>query len=87
MQGFGQDVFQSWSEEQRRDEIGKLIQGYRNGLPIHLLCRMAVDIAGSDESVKGHFSALLTQKERKAIVKKEAKDDADFRALLSTLFL
>ncbi|MBJ6725645.1 hypothetical protein [Geomesophilobacter sediminis] len=87
MLGFGTEVFKSWSDEQRRDEIGKLVQGYRNGFPIQLLCQMATDIAGSESSAKQHLCALLTRKERKDIIKKEAGTNDDLRGLLTTFLL
>lgn len=87
MLGIGSEMFSNWSEEQRHSEIGKLVEGYRNGLAIQLLCRLATDIAGSEASAKEHLCALLTRKERKAIVKKEAANQDELRAQLSEFLL
>ena len=45
----GAAFFKSWSDEQRREEIGKLVAGYRIGVPVGILCKMAETIAGSRE--------------------------------------
>jgi hypothetical protein len=87
MLGLGGELFQNWSEEQRRDEIGKLVEGYRNGFPIQLFCHMAANIAGSDAAAKEHLCALLTKKERKEIVKKESDNDDELRAQLTAFLL
>ena len=43
----GATLFKSWSVAQRREEIGKLVAGYRNGLPAGILCKMTETIAGN----------------------------------------
>ncbi|GFO58972.1 hypothetical protein GMST_12970 [Geomonas silvestris] len=88
LNNIGDDVYRTWSEEQRRDEIGKLVEGYRNGIPAQILCRLAVSIAGSRKLAAGHLAAFLSSKERKAIVKKEsAGADSDLRDLLKGTLL
>ena len=42
----GAALFKTWTEQQRRDEIEKLVEGFRNGVPIGILCKMAETIAG-----------------------------------------
>ena len=64
----GVEIYQSWSYEQRREEIEKLVQGYRNGLPIEFLCLMATSIAGSEPLAREHLTALIPPDERQAIV-------------------
>ena len=82
LNNIGDDVYRSWSEDQRRDEIGKLVQGYRNGLPLPILCQLATSIAGSPELAKEHLGALMSRKERKAIVKAESGGSKELLALL-----
>ncbi|WP_279384289.1 hypothetical protein [Geotalea toluenoxydans] len=40
IENIGADIYRSWTDEKRREEIGKLIEGYRNGLPLPILCTM-----------------------------------------------
>ena len=87
LSNIGSDVYQSWSEEQRREEIGKLVQGYKNGLPVQILCQLATSIAGSSELACQHLSAFMTLKERKAVVKKEAGGNDALRELLQSALL
>lgn len=64
----GTDIYQSWSEEQRQTEIGKLVAGYRSGLPLTILLQMATAIAGSPESAREHLAVLIPATERHLIV-------------------
>ncbi len=64
----GADVYQSWSEEQRQAEIGKLVVGYRSGLPLTILLQMATAIAGSPDNAREHLAALIPATERHLIV-------------------
>jgi len=86
IQDIGAETYKTWSEEQRRDEIGKLVQGYQSGLPVAILCMMAASIAGTPAKAKKHLKALMTLKERKAAVAKVA-DTADTHALASSFLL
>lgn len=61
----GAALFKTWSDEQRLAEIGKLVQGYRGGVPVGILCKMAETIAGSKKSAKKILKQLLTAAERK----------------------
>lgn len=67
----GASLFATWTDEQRRDEIGKLVEGYRAGVPIGILCKMAETIAGSREAARLFISEFMTPSERKAAVEKE----------------
>lgn len=87
LNNIGDDVYQSWSDEQRRDEIGKLVQGYKNGLPVQILCQLAASIAGTPELATEHLAAFLTLKERKSIVKKESGTNDALRNLLESTLL
>lgn len=64
----GAALFKTWNEKQRIDEIEKLVQGYRSGVPVGILCKMSETIAGSKKSAKKILKQLLTAEERKAAV-------------------
>ena len=83
----GADVYKSWTEEQRREEIGKLVQGYRNGLPVPILCMTATAIAGSEDLAKEHIAAFISLEERQAIICKEAGDNDELRSMLSSFLI
>ncbi len=68
----GAAFFKRWSDEQRREEIGKLVAGYRSGVPVGILCKMAETIAGSREVAKKELAALMSLEERQAAVGKES---------------
>jgi len=87
LNNIGDDVYQTWSDEQRREEIGKLVEGFKNGLPVQILCQLSTSIAGSSALAAGHISAFLPLKQRKAIVKKESGDNKALRALLESTLL
>ena len=67
----GAAMFKSWSEEQQREEIGKLVTGFRNGVPVGILCKMAETIAGSREKAREHLAHFLTPEERRKAVEGE----------------
>ena len=48
----GAALYKTWSEKQRFDEIEKLVQGFRNGVPVGILCKMAETIAGNKKKAK-----------------------------------
>jgi hypothetical protein len=83
----GDETYQSWDDAQRRKEIGNLVQGFKNGLPVQVLCQLATSIAGSSELAKEHISAFLTLEERKAIIKKESTGSKELRTLLEATLL
>ena len=68
----GASLFKTWTDEQRREEIGKLVAGYRNGVPVGILCKMAETIAGSPELAREHLAALMSLEERQTAVTKES---------------
>ncbi len=86
LQDVGADIYKSWNEQQRRDEIGKLVQGYQAGLSVGILCVMAASIAGSPTKAKKHLKALMTLKERKAAVANVA-DESDMHKIASSFLL
>lgn len=46
--------------------------GYRSGVPVGILCKMAETIAGSREVAKKELAALMSLEERQAAVGKES---------------
>ena len=64
----GAALFKTWSDKQRFDEIEKLVQGYRGGVPIGILCKMSETIAGSKKNAKKTLKQILTPEERKAAI-------------------
>jgi len=64
----GAALFKTWDEKQRFDEIDKLVQGYRNGVPIGILCKMSETIAGDKKRAKKILKQLLTADERTAAI-------------------
>ena len=70
-QDLGASLFKTWTEEQQREEIGKLVTGYRTGLPVGILCKMSETIAGSQEKAKQHLAEFMTAEERQRAVAKE----------------
>lgn len=64
----GAALFKTWNEKQRIDEIEKLVQGYRSGVPVGILCKMSETIAGDKKQAKKILKRLLTADERKVAV-------------------
>ncbi len=64
----GASLFKTWTEKQRSDEIEKLVQGYRNGVPIGILCKMAETVAGDKKKAKKYLKLFMSAAERKAAV-------------------
>lgn len=64
----GADIYKTWSDDQRKDEIAKLVAGYRSGLPLTILLQMASAIAGRPDSARQYLAALIPAEERHLIV-------------------
>jgi hypothetical protein len=67
----GEALYKTWNNKQRRDEIAKLVEGYRSGLPIGILCKMTEAIAGSRKQARKHLHSMLTADERQIAIEKE----------------
>lgn len=65
----GAALYSTWTEKQRFDEIGKLVQGYKSGVPVGILCKLTETIAGDKKRAKKILKQLLTLEERKSAVK------------------
>lgn len=64
----GASLYKTWTEQQRRDEIEKLVIGYRNGVPIGILCKMSETIAGNRKKARKFLQQFMDATERKAAV-------------------
>ena len=65
----GAALFKTWTEEQRSEEIEKLVQGFRNGVPVGILCKMSETIAGDKKKAKKYLKQFMSAAERKAAIK------------------
>lgn len=70
-QDLGESLYKTWTPNQRREEIAKLVAGYRAGLPVGILCKMSEAIAGSRKNARKQLHALLTLQERRDAVSRE----------------
>ncbi|MBW4055715.1 MAG: hypothetical protein HIU83_09970 [Proteobacteria bacterium] len=64
----GASLFKTWTEKQRSDEIEKLVQGFRNGVPVGILCKMAETVAGNKKKARKYLKLFMTTAERTAAV-------------------
>jgi hypothetical protein len=64
----GASLFKTWTEKQRSDEIEKLVQGFRNGVPIGILCKMTETVAGDEKRAKKYLKKFMSVAERTAAV-------------------
>jgi len=60
----GASLFATWSDAEKEREIEKLVEGYRNGVPVGILIRMSATIAGNEKRAKRIVRRLLTREER-----------------------
>jgi hypothetical protein len=67
----GASLYKTWSNTQRRNEIARLVEGYRNGLPIGILCKLTETIAGNRKQGRKYLREMLTPDERQAALEKE----------------
>ena len=68
----GAALFKTWTEKQRSEEIEKLVQGFRNGVPIGILCKMAETVAGDKKKASKYLKKFMTAAERTAAVESAA---------------
>lgn len=64
----GAALFKTWTEKQRSDEIQKLVEGFRNGVPLGILCKMSETIAGSRKKAKKYLKQFMSESERTAAI-------------------
>lgn len=82
LNNIGVDVYRSWSEEQKRTEIQRLVQGYRGGLPISIVCMTAEAITGSRAEAKKHLFAVMGLAERLEAISSADGEKKDIRRLV-----
>jgi hypothetical protein len=70
----GASLFKTWTDKQRNDEIEKLVQGFRNGIPLGILCKMSETIAGSRKKARKQLKQIMSEAERTAAI--ESASDA-----------
>jgi hypothetical protein len=70
----GSSVYKTWSNKKQRDEIERLVEGYRNGLPVGVLCKLSETIAGSRKRAKRYLHEMLTPEERAQAVERETSE-------------
>lgn len=70
----GAELYKTWSNTQRRDEIAKLVQGYRSGLPASMLCKISESIAGNRKRARKYLIEMMTHDERQVAVNSESGD-------------
>ena len=64
----GAALFKTWTEKQRSDEIEKLVRGFRNGVPVGILCKMSETVAGDKKKAKKYLKQFMSAAERKAVI-------------------
>jgi hypothetical protein len=64
----GASLFTTWTEKQRSDEIEKLVQGFHNGVPVGILCKMSETVAGDKKKARKYLKQFMSAAERKAAV-------------------
>ncbi|ABB32037.1 hypothetical protein GeomeDRAFT_0658 [Geobacter metallireducens RCH3] len=67
----GTEIYKTWSNAQRREEIAKLVQGYRSGLPASIMCKISDSIAGNRKRARKYLHEMLTPEERQIAVDSE----------------
>ncbi|CAG0979096.1 hypothetical protein GEOBC_01711 [Geobacteraceae bacterium] len=70
----GAAVYKTWNSAQRREEIAKLVQGYRSGLPASMLCKISESIAGNRKRARKYLQEMMTPDERQVAVDSESGD-------------
>lgn len=79
----GASLFQAWSETEKRAEVQKLVEGYRAGVPVGILCSMAEAIAGSRVRAISYLAEFMTAEERRQAIERA---DGGMRALVEEFF-
>ncbi len=64
----GAALFKTWTEKQRCEEIEKLVHGFRNGIPVGILCKMSETVAGDRKKARKYLKQFMNAAERKAAV-------------------
>jgi len=81
----GAELYATWSEEQKRVEIERLVQAYGNGLPASILCMTAEAIAGNRAEARRHLVAIMGLAERLGAISSADKESKDIRRLVRAM--
>jgi len=81
----GAELYATWSDEQKRVEIERLVQAYRNGLPISILCMTAEAIAGSRAEARRHLVAIMGLADRLEAISSAGNEAKDIRRLVRAM--
>ncbi len=81
----GADLYKIWSDEQKRIEIDRLVQAYRGGLQISIVCMTAEAIAGSRGDAKRHLTSLMSLSDRLEAISSAEGEKKDIRRLVRAL--
>lgn len=82
---FGADLYKTWSDDQKRVEIDRLVQAYRGGLPISIVCMTAEAISGSRGDAKRHLASLMSLADRLEAISSAEGEKKDIRRLVRAL--
>lgn len=82
LNSIGADLYKTWNEEQKRIEIERLVQAYRNGLPISIVCMTAEAIAGSRGDAKRHLVSLMSLVDRLEAISSADGEKKEIRRLV-----
>lgn len=85
LNNIGAELYATWSEEQKRTEIEKLVQAYRSGLPISIVCMTAEAIAGGRGDAKRHLTAIMGLADRLEAISSAEGEKKDIRRLVRSL--
>lgn len=85
LNNIGAEVYATWSEEQKRSEIQKLVQAYRNGLPVSILCMTVEAIAGSRGDAKRHLASLMNLADRLEAISSAEQEKKEIRRLVRAM--
>jgi hypothetical protein len=78
----GAEIYQTWSDEQKRLEIERLVEAYRSGLPISIVCMTAEAVSGSRGDAKRHLTSLMSLADRLEAISSAAGEKKEIRRLV-----
>lgn len=85
LNSIGAEVYKTWSDEQKRVEIERLVQAYRSGLPISIVCMTAEAIAGSRKDAKRHLTSAMGLADRLEAISSANGENKDIRRLVRSV--
>lgn len=85
LNNIGAEVYATWSDEQKRIEIERLVEAYRCGLPISIVCMTAEAIAGSRSDAKRHLVSIMSLAERLEAISSAENEKKDIRRLVRSV--